>query len=151
MQPRRKVRFLIVEDDPNDILLLERMTMKAGGEIPPSICVNGEEAIKYLQGAPPYQDRRAHPFPQVVITDIKMPVVSGLELLKWMKENGCRIVPTIVMSSSAQPEDVKRAYELGASAYFQKPVSSAELLEIFKSIFSYWERPAVPPPPPRCG
>src|SRR4029453_1449227 len=86
---------------------------------PLQIVTDGQEAILYLKGEGKYGDREQYPLPKLMVMDIKMPRKTGFEVLEWIKSSGrplCRI-PTVIVSSSDNPDDINRAYELGANAY----------------------------------
>jgi CheY-like chemotaxis protein len=143
--------ILIAEDDPNDTLLIRRAFQKNGIENPVHICTDGQDAINYLRGEGQYADREKFPFPRAVITDLKMPRCSGFELLQWLDEHGeCSVIPTIVLSASAEDRDVKKCFELGANAYFQKPSNFSDLCELVKLNHTYWTSSVLPTLPKRC-
>jgi CheY-like chemotaxis protein len=100
-----------------------------------------------LRGMGQYADRTQYPVPGFLITDLKMPRKTGFELLEWLHVHPeCGVIPTIVLSSSRQPADIKRAYEAGANSYFTKPADFSRLQELVKKIFDYWicsERPEI--------
>ena len=149
--PRERLIILVAEDDPNDVLLLRRAFHKNGIENPVHVSSDGSDAMAYLQGTGPYADREKHPFPRAIITDLKMPRCSGFELLEWLNEHTeCAVIPVVVLSASAEDRDVKRCFELGASAYFQKPSSFAELCDIVKLNHAYWTRAVLPSLPKLC-
>lgn len=132
--------ILLAEDDDNDVMLIQRAFKKHYVDRPIYIARNGEEAIAYLSGQGEFSDRTKYPFPDVVITDLKMPKLSGFELLAWLNENReCKVIPTIVLSSSKEDRDVARAYNLGASTYMVKPASFDELAEMVRRVKDYWE------------
>lgn len=140
--------ILIAEDDENDALMLQRALRKAGFTNPFHICVNGTDAIKYLKGESPYQDRDEHCFPRLVITDLKMPQMDGFELLAWLQSHPeCSLIPKLVLSASQQQEDVKRAYRLGANSYLVKPASFEQLVKNMKLSLEYWTMCEKPEPP----
>lgn len=102
---------------------------------------DGGEAMCYLEGRSPYCDRATHPVPHVILLDLKMPRVDGFEFLEWLRGKCVReyrFIPVVVMSSSALPEDVDRAYSLGANSYLVKPVSWALFKERIKALGIYW-------------
>jgi CheY-like chemotaxis protein len=139
--------ILLAEDDANDALLIRRAFSKSGIRNPIQVVADGEEAIAYLSGVAPYADRSVYPFPGFLITDLKMPRKTGFELLEWlMSHPECGVIPAIVLSSSRQPADIKRAYQTGANSYFTKPADFSQLQDLLKRIFDYWihcERPEV--------
>jgi CheY-like chemotaxis protein len=144
----RNLLILVVEDDPNDVILLKKSFAKVGISNPVHICADGEEAIEYLQGCGPYSNRIEYPFPSVLISDLKMPRRTGLEVLGWLRENPkCRIVPVMIFSASREEKDVVKAYELGANAYIHKPSTFDELLNAVKMIHDFWKLCEKPPMP----
>jgi CheY-like chemotaxis protein len=146
----RDLFVLVAEDDDNDILLLGRVFQKFG--ISRFHFVHdGQEAIDYLQARGKYSDRSKFPFPNLLITDLKMPRLGGLEVLNWVREhNHFSVIPTIVFSASGQDSDVKTAYELGANTYIQKPSSLEELQRMVTLVLEYWAMSVIPQIPKDC-
>lgn len=137
--------ILVVEDDENDAMFLERAFAKAGITNPIRRVENGEEAVAYLKGEGRFSDREKHAFPRVIVTDLKMPQMDGLQLLRWLQENPkYRVVPTIVFTSSTSQSDVNDAFDRGAGAYIVKPVDVRELERIAKTIADYWKLSLLP-------
>lgn len=137
--------ILVVEDNDSDFFLLERAFRKNKIENPVVRVKDGLEGLHYLQGSGEYSDRDKFPFPDVIILDLKTPRMSGLELLAWIRDHpDCRVIPTVIMSSSEQDVDVSKAYELGANTYFVKPSTFEDLLELTKTIEDYWRRGTRP-------
>ncbi len=131
--------ILLVEDDENDILLIKKALKRNYVDNPIHVARNGQEAMDYLMGKGEFADREKHPFPDVVITDLKMPMVTGFELLSWIHEHPeYRVIPTIVLSSSKHDLDVARAYNSGANTYMVKPSDFEEQAEMIKIIRDYW-------------
>ena len=98
--------LLWIEDDPNDILLGERALRKSGFPAP-IVLRDGEEAISYLSGKGAYDDRVRYPFPSLVLSDLKLPRVSGFDVLRWMRDqDGIRRIPAIILTSSRQRRDI---------------------------------------------
>ncbi len=140
--------ILVVEDDENDVLLLQRAFRRAGIMNPLQIVRHGDDAVAYLEGSGEFADRTAHPFPVFMLLDLKLPRRTGLEVLEWVKERtGLKRIPIVVLTSSKNDDDIDRAYELGANSYVVKPVSFETLIELAKSLELYWlvlnERPNV--------
>src|SRR5215469_16365189 len=136
----KQFTVLLVEDDLNDIFIVKRAFRTAHIQNPLQVVTDGEEAINYLRGAGKYADRIAHPFPKLIVMDIKMPRLSGFEVLEWVKKNGqpLRRIPIIIVSSSDSPDDINRAYELGANAYMIKPMDYRAVEHLFECITHYW-------------
>lgn len=151
--PNCKTVLLLAEDDENDVLLFTRAIKNTGMACEVKSVSDGQQAIDYLQGAPPFEDKQIFPFPRFLILDLKMPRRSGFEVLEWLQEHPeCKIVPTIVFSSSKIADDVKRAYQLGANSYFTKPNDYEELKAVFLIMLNYWGRANLPmvPATPSC-
>ena len=138
---------LLVEDSPDDAFFVKRAFASAGLNHPLFSVEDGAQAIDYLCGKGEYADRSVFPVPRLVIADLKMPRVTGFDLIQWMREDRyAKLIPVIVMSSSALPQDVNRAYELGANAYMVKPASYVALERLIRSIAQFWdsgEKPAI--------
>jgi CheY-like chemotaxis protein len=139
--------ILLAEDDENDVILLERAFGKAEIKSPLFVVRDGEEAIRYLSGSGSFSDRKEHPLPALLILDIKMPKTTGMDVLRWLrKQPVLNSLPALVMSSSAMPHDVERAYQLGANAFVVKPSSNEERVRLAINIKGFWlgfNRPPV--------
>jgi len=131
---------LLVEDDLNDIFLVKRAFKMAQLQNPLQVVTDGQQAIHYLKGEGRFADRHAFPLPKLIVMDIKMPRRSGFDVLEWVKGNGrpLRRIPIVIVSSSDNPADINRAYELGANAYMVKPVDFKKVEHLFESITHYW-------------
>ena len=137
--------FLIVEDEESDVEFLKRALAKTGVPNPVRAVSTGEEAVAYLRGVGAFSDRKAFPFPRLIITDLKMPQMGGLQLLRWIHEHPeFRVVPTLVFTSSTAQSDVDEAFKWGASAYLVKPVEYKELERIARIIGDYWQLSLLP-------
>jgi CheY-like chemotaxis protein len=131
--------ILLVEDDPNDALLLQRAFRKANLANPIQLVSDGDAAVSYLAGQAPYADRSRHPLPVLVLLDLKLPRRSGHEVLEWLRaQPGLRRLPVVVITSSKESVDVRRAYDLGANSYLVKPVGFDALIEMVKALNLYW-------------
>ncbi len=131
--------ILVAEDELGDVLLLRRAFEKAGVKSPVHIAANGQEVIEYLSGSPPFADPVAYPLPALLLLDLKLPLISGFELLEWIrKAPQLRHMIIVVFSSSDYPEDINRAYELGANSYILKPRNPDDLVNIVKQLQNYW-------------
>jgi len=141
----KNLTILIAEDDEDDLTLLQLALKKADITNPIHVCRDGEEVLRYLKAEPPYEDRMKHPFPRLLILDLKMPKLNGLEVLRWVRHHpGCSVIPTIVLSTSKHRKDIREAYELGANAYLAKPASLVQLQNIFRNLLSFWSDCELP-------
>lgn len=141
--------ILLVEDNPDDVLLIKRAFKKAGLNHSLQVASHGEEALDYLAGGGDFADRELHPFPALMLLDLQLPRRSGHEVLEWLRSrHELRRLPVVVLTSSREPKDINRAYELGANSYHVKPVSFDALLEMVRVLERYWmalaERPEAP-------
>jgi CheY-like chemotaxis protein len=144
---KRSFPILLVEDEPDDVFFVERAFHTADIKHPLFTVGDGQEAIHYLSGKGKYADRAAYSLPQLVLADLKMPRLTGFDLIEWMrKDEQCRLVPIIILSSSGLPADVNRAYALGANAYMVKPAEARALERLFQTIAEFWlagEKPEI--------
>jgi len=137
---RQTHSILVIEDDANDRLLLQLAFNRVGVIDPINIVNNGAEGLAYLKAEGRYSDRLRCPYPSFLITDLKMPGVDGFAVLSYLKENPeWTITPTIVLSASSDPDDIRLAYSLGASSYIVKPVDLEELFRVLKLAYDYWQ------------
>jgi CheY-like chemotaxis protein len=131
--------ILLVEDNEDDVLLIQRAFRKAAIANPLRVLRDGNQAVKYLSGAEPYADRRECPLPALLLLDLKLPRRSGLEVLKWLRQQpGIGRLITVVLTSSRESADVNRAYELGVNSYLVKPVLLNDLVDMIKKLDLYW-------------
>ena len=138
--------LLHVEDDPNDVLLLQRAFRKANAQLTIHSVSDGDKAVAYLSGSDEFGDREKYPLPNMVLLDLKMPRKSGLEVLAWIRaEQKLHRLVVIIFTSSKHDEDVNKAYDLGANSYLVKPVGFDMLVDLCKTLHQYWlttnERP----------
>lgn len=127
--------ILHVEDDPNDTLLLEHACRKAGMVFNLQAVSDGDQAMAYLRGTSAFSDRAKHPMPKLILLDLKMPRVSGFDVLAWLRaEDAFKELPVVVLTSSNHDADIKRAYDLGAKSYLVKPVGFEALVELVKTL-----------------
>jgi CheY-like chemotaxis protein len=142
--------FLLVEDDPHERQLIEREFKRDDFFF--RMVYDAVEATEYLEGKGLYADRERFPLPDVILLNLKMPRMDGFEFLEWMKHapNKLCATPVVVMSSSDEPSDINRAYELGANGYFVKPIQFQDFEKRMKAIGLLWtkllETPKLPNP-----
>ena len=133
--------ILHVEDDPNDVLLVNRAIKKVNSSMVVRSVGDGDQALAYLSGANGYANREEHPVPHLILLDLKMPRKSGLEVLAWIRQQASlKRMVVIIFTSSKHDHDINRAYELGANSYLVKPVGFEALQETMKQVDQYWAR-----------
>ena len=137
--------MLIAEDDPSDLALLIRALRNAGVPVNLQITRDGEEIVRYLEGRGEFTDRAKHPFPDLIVLDLKMPKLSGIEVLRWLRDHpDFACFPKIVLSGSSVEKDVEEAYALGVNTFFTKPGGFLELRTLMKHVVEYWLRSQLP-------
>lgn len=131
--------ILLVEDDPNDVFFMKLAMKNAGLDIPLQVAENGRAAIEYLQGDGPYANREQYPMPCLVLLDLRLPLVPGLSVLEWIREQApLAALPVVVLSNSNQAGDIERVTRLGANAFVSKPANPINLDETIKQISAQW-------------
>ena len=131
--------ILIVDDDENDVVIMTMALEKANLSCPIRVATDGREAQDYLSGTGKFADRHAYPLPYLILMDLKLPRVMGLDVLKWLRERpefDSTIV--LVLSSSPMPDDIQRAYHLRANAYLVKPSGLDKLQVMAQAIKDFW-------------
>ena len=131
--------MLVAEDREEDIQLLKLALARAKVDVPVQFVKDGEEAIQYLKGEGRFANRNDYPMPQMLLLDLSMPLRNGFDVLEWLRlQPGLRRLLVVVFTSSDLPEDVNRAFELGANSYLVKPVGFEKLEEIARRLPDYW-------------
>ena len=146
-QPMKKYHatIMIVDDDPNDLLLIEKAFRDIGVTDPIYTLQGGREAIAYMMGEGKYADRSVYTYPTFITTDLKMPGADGFAVLEHLKNNPeWAVIPTIVLTASRDLDDIKKAYMLGASSYHVKPGSPEALRQQLKVLHDFWVTCEVP-------
>ena len=127
--------LLVIEDARDHAILVRVAARRALPGLDVRVAGDGREGIAYLGGSPPFQDRRSHPRPDLIILDLIMPEVDGFEVLEWMAdENIAERCPVVVLTASQDSGAEQRSLELGAAAFFRKPDDLDELGGIVKDI-----------------
>jgi CheY-like chemotaxis protein len=130
--------ILLVEDSSDDVFFMERAMKAAGFSTPLQIAKDGKSALDYLSGINGYGDRQKFPLPSLVLLDLKLPHVLGLDVLKWIRsQSDLQVLPVIVLTSSGERSDLERAYRLGANSFMVKPAPD-DLPALAKCLADYW-------------
>jgi CheY-like chemotaxis protein len=138
-QLERPRSILVAEDDENDVFFLRRALKRLG--LPNELIVveDGQQLVDYLSANGIYADRNAYPLPGLLLLDLKMPRKGGFEVLAWLNSRAdLAELPVVILSSSAQESDIKKARELGADGYQVKPQNSEDLVEIVRQLHARW-------------
>ncbi len=131
--------ILLIEDNADDELLMLRALKK--NQIPSRVVVvrDGVEALDYLFSTGEYAADKAEPLPQLVLLDLKLPKINGLEVLKRMRgEQRTKYIPVVVLTSSTEEQDIISSYDLGANGFVQKPMDYNEFVKVANQLGAYW-------------
>ena len=140
-------RILLVEDNPADEKLTLRAFKQAGVVNEVTVVRDGAEALDYLLGTGSHAGRDLSEMPTVMLLDLKLPRISGLEVLRHVRATErIKLLPVVILTSSREEEDVAKSYELGANAYVRKPVELAEFVEATRTLGLFWFLLNEPPP-----
>ena len=130
---------LLVEDTEDDVFFLKRALREANLNHPLHVVNDGKKAIDYMAGAGEYADREKYPLPFLVLLDLKLPYVMGLDVLKWIRNRPeFESILVVVLTSSQEDKDIRETYRLRGNSYLIKPPNRAKLLELVKSLGDYW-------------
>src|SRR5579864_2648292 len=130
--------ILQVDDDPNDVFLLKHAMTKVGVANPVQVVTDGREAIDYLQGVGRFADREKFPFPCLVLLDLKLPYVMGLDVLKWIRQRPGTALTVLMLTASGEEADIAAAYRLGANGFLTKPSEASKLQDMVRAIKDFW-------------
>ena len=140
-----KFTILVVDDDENDQILIQRAFQDLGVKATIQLARNGAEAIAYMMGEGKFSDREKFAYPSFIMTDLKMPMADGFAVLEFLKSNPMwRIIPAVVLSASPELDDIKKSYMLGASSYHLKPGNADGLRNLIKLLYLYWMACEIP-------
>lgn len=140
--------ILLIEDNPDDVELTRRALSRSNVANELVVVTDGAEALDYLFARGEYATRDMRVTPQVVLLDLKLPKVDGLEVLRRIRsDERTRLLPVVILTSSNQENDIKDSYELGANSYVRKPVDFEQFVEATTTLGLYWL--VVNQPPPR--
>jgi len=133
------VDILLIEDNPADVELTVRALRKARLTNPIHVVTDGAEALDFLFSTGQYQERNGADRPKVVLLDLKLPKVSGLDVLRRIKSDALtKTIPVVVLTSSREEPDIKAAYALGVNSYIVKPVDFDKFIEAVGEFGLYW-------------
>jgi CheY-like chemotaxis protein len=139
MSDTNPLTILCAEDDPDDRLLAEMAHRESGAANPLVFVADGEEALEYLHQTGRHADRAGSPMPGLVLLDLNMPGIGGVETVKVIRADAAlRRLPVVILTTSAAHDDITASYEAGATSYIVKPSAFAGLVAVFESICGFW-------------
>lgn len=143
----KKANILLVDDNKMDVALTLDAFREARLKNNIQVAYNGQDALDYIFGRGKYADRKTYPLPDIILLDLKMPGISGHDVLKKLKSTEkYKRIPVIILTSSKEEGDRAIGYDLGANSYLVKPVSFTGFLEVVKMVYDYWLTLNIGPP-----
>ena len=140
-------RILLVEDNPDDIELTRRAFGRIDHENQIDVATDGADALDYLFGRGRHAERETDPLPDLILLDLRLPRLDGLEVLRAIRAGArTRLLPVIVLTSSAEEIDLVNCYREGVNSYLRKPVDFSRMLDLVKTLHEYWFQFNQPPP-----
>jgi two-component system, response regulator len=131
--------ILLVEDNPSDEKLALFAFKKTAMELQVAVVRDGAEALAYLFRTDEHQDRDSSAIPALILLDLGLPRISGLDVLRRIREDHrTKTIPVVVLSASSEPEDIAQCYRLGTNAYVRKPIDFAEFTRAAATIAHFW-------------
>lgn len=131
--------ILLVEDNPDDVMLLQYAFDKAGILNPLEVVADGDAAVDYIGRTGSYAGREGQPGPDLILLDLKLPRRSGFEVLSFVRQHEpTRHTPVVVLTSSDQEADIRRSYERGANSFLVKPIGRDGLIDMASALKAYW-------------
>ena len=135
----KPVEILLVEDNPNDVELTLLALQENNLTNPVHVVRDGAEALEFIFAAGAYADREINNVPKVILLDLKLPKVDGLEVLRQIKADPrTRAIPVVVLTSSREERDIVESYNLGVNSYIVKPVDFEQFTEAVRQLGLYW-------------
>src|ERR1044071_8624173 len=130
---------LVADDDRNDFLLVQLAFQKAGLSVTLTQVLDGQQAVDYLTASRQFKERAGKPVPDLLLLDLKMPLMDGFDVLTFLKKHpSLHSLPVVVLSASQIEDDIARALKLGASDFLTKPADFGDLVNMVRALFERW-------------
>jgi len=144
----RSTTILLVEDNQDHVILIKKALRDNGLVNDIRVVTTGEHALDYLFRRGEYADPASSPPPGLILLDLKLPGIDGMEVLKMIKEDAqLRLIPAVMLTTSARESEVLASYSYGVNSYIQKPVDFAKFVDTVRGLRMYWLLLNTPPPP----
>jgi len=148
----RPITVLIVEDNEDHVILINKALRDNGIVNDIRVAVTGEEALDYLFRRDRYAGPATSPRPGLILLDLKLPGISGIEVLKAIKEDAdLKLIPVVMLTTSTSDNEVMASYNCGANSYIQKPVDFGQFVSTVRNLRMYWLLLNTPPPATAAG
>lgn len=135
------IHIVLVEDDDNDVRIIRRAVRRGHLHNTINVVRDGQEALDYLHRRPPFDDTERWPWPDLLLLDIHLPRINGIDVLQTIKrEPDLCTLPVLMLTTSTRREDITRAYSAGANGFICKPIEFARFVEIINDLNEYWTR-----------
>ena len=142
--------MLVVEDSNEDFEALQRFVKRSPLEIAVQRCVNGDQALEFLQRTGDYADPTSAPRPGLILLDLNLPGTDGREVLRQIKQDDIlRTIPIIIFTTSNNPKDIEDCYRFGVNSYIVKPIDFKQLKRDVQALIDYWFEITTLPTPPK--
>ena len=140
--------ILLIEDSPSDVGLTRRALEKSHIANEVVVAEDGQEALEYLFGSDPLTGQKKNELPALILLDLKLPKVDGLQVLRRIRaDERTSRVPVVILTTSTEGDDIAQSYDLGANSYIRKPVDFKQFVEAVQSLGLYWLVMNEPAPP----
>ncbi len=131
--------FLLVEDNPADVMVVREALHKIDPTLRVELITDGQAALDYLSGKPPYHQREQFPLPDLILLDLSLPKLDGFHVLEWVRtEPNFRSLPVVILATSSAYPDIQQAYSFGASSFITKPQDLGKLVRDLQLALNHW-------------
>lgn len=145
-QHLKAINILLVEDNEADVKITLRSFKKSIVQSNINVVNDGQEALDYIYGTGKFSDRATYPMPNVILMDLNMPKLTGLQVLEKLKSDPeYKAIPIVMLTSSKNEEDVIKCYQSGANSYIKKPVNYEDFESVTKNFMDYWKNTIILP------